>query len=332
MNRITIKDIAKLLSLNPSTVSRALKDHPDVSPATKAKIKSVAQELGYQPNFQAIYFRRKSSHMVGLILPDINMFFFPSLIKAIEEETRKNGYNLIVFQSGELLTKEIQHVNACQAFGVDGLMICVSKETTNLEHLQQLIHNDVPIVLFDRVVESGILNAVLINDEEAAKQAVQHLIKKGYHSIVGVFDNVNLAITQKRYKGYKLGLKEAGIHLDERNCLFVNFFEEAFPVLRKFLKERRDIHGAFIMSDELLSAFIQVAYELKINIPEDLGVIAISDGKLPYFLFPNITHIRHSGWEIGRATAALLFSMIAGQNPPAQTINCSTSLIELGST
>ena len=148
MARITIKDIAKLLEVNPSTVSRALKDHPDIGEKTKEKIRRVAKDLGYFPNYQAIRFRQRKSGLVGLIIPDMGMFFFPSVVKAIEEITRKNGYNLIVFQSNEILEKEIESTKICQSFGVDGLLICLSNETTTLQHFEEILQKQNASCLF----------------------------------------------------------------------------------------------------------------------------------------------------------------------------------------
>jgi len=191
MNRITIKDIAKLLDVNPSTVSRALKDHPDIGAATKKKIQQVAKELGYRPNYQAIRFRQNKSGLIGLIIPEMGMFFFPSIIEAIEEITKKNGYHLIILQSNESLEKEKENALICKNFGVDGLLVCLSKETTAVPHFMDMIQSKIPVVFFDKVLQNKALSTVVINDYNASFMAINHLAKKGYKKISGVFASLS---------------------------------------------------------------------------------------------------------------------------------------------
>ena len=179
MGRITIKDIAKLLKISPSTVSRALKDHPDISLETIEQVKRVAEDLGYAPNYQAINFRKQESRIIGVILPDMNMFFFPSIIQAIEAEISNRGYHLIVLHSNDLLEREKQNVNICRNFGIDGLLVSLSSETRNVDHFKTIAQKGIPIVYFDRVLENDAIPQIIIRDELVAEKAVTHLISRG---------------------------------------------------------------------------------------------------------------------------------------------------------
>lgn len=331
MSRITIKDIAKLLAVNPSTVSRALKDHPDIGAAMKLKVQQVAKDLGYRPNYQAINFRQRKSKLIGLILPDMGMFFFPDLVKAIEEITKKNGYNLIVFQSNESIEKEKECVTICQNFGVDGLLVCLSRETQSIAHFKTLKEDNIPVVYLDKVLQEADNATVGINDFNAAFTAINHLAKKQYQRISGIFGSDKLVITQQRKAGFLAALDKHQLPRLSQLYLHANTISEAKEKFKTLLqKEQPD--AVFTMTDELLAGVIQTIQEEGIRIPEEIAVISISNGRLPYYIYPKITYIKHSGQSIGKTAADLLFDLIA--TPKSITnkqIELETYLVELDS-
>ncbi|NRB64850.1 MAG: LacI family DNA-binding transcriptional regulator [Saprospiraceae bacterium] len=310
MGRITIKDIARALDIHPSTVSRALKDHPDVGQQTKAAVQQLAKELGYSPNQQAIQFRHRKSGLIGLILPSINMFFFPSVIQAAEEEASRNGYKLLVFQSNKLLTKEQQIIQLCQDFRLEGVLIALSNGTTNMDHVEQLRAQDVPVVLFDKVFLGGDWPLVRIGDARAAEMAVRHLYKQGYQNIIGLFDNAFLHISQQRYHGFSQALTKEGMQPREDWVFFVDNAEEAEELVLNALAQNPEIDGIFVMSDELLAEVMRILDKTGKQVPSELGIVAISDGRLPYITRPKVTYIHHSGFEVGRQAAGMLFQLI----------------------
>lgn len=332
MSRITMRDIAKLLGVNPSTVSRALKDHPDIGEEMSNKIKQVARDLGYQPNYQAINFRQRKSKLVGLILPEMGRFFFPDMVKAIEEIVKKKGYNLIILQSNDILEKEKECIDLCLNFGIEGLLACLTKETQNLEHLNSLYQNNIPTVLVDKVVQERKSATVVINDFAAAYTAIHYLAGKKYQKIAGVFGNKNLAITQQRKAGFQAALKKHQLDSCEEYCFYANSVLDAKEKFYKLLQQDNKPKAVFTMSDELLVAIIQVIYEEKLRIPQDIAVISISNGYLPYYINPKITYIRHSGYEVGQAAANLLADLIEHSNKVSEKqIELATYLVELDS-
>lgn len=310
MGRITIKDIAKLLEVNPSTVSRALKDHPDISVSMKEKIQQVAKDLGYQPNYQAIRFRQNKSGLIGLIIPEMGMFFFPAVVKAIEEIVKKNGYNLIILQSNDLLEKEKENALVCQNFGLDGLLVCLSKETVDVGHFTEMIQRKMPIVFFDKVIQQKDFSTVVINDELAAITAINHLAKKGYQKISGVFGNQNLEITQSRKKGFIKALAKHKLTYHEEFCFHADTLEETKIKFAELLEQSILPDAVFAMTDQTLAGIIQTIYEKGLSIPDQLAIICISNGNLPYYLNPQITHIRHSGYAVGKTAVELLFDLM----------------------
>lgn len=332
MSRITIRDIAKLLKVNPSTVSRALKDHPDIGSATKKLVNQVAEDLGYQPNYQAIHFRQRKSKLIGLILPDINRFFYPDMVKAIEEVTKNKGYNLIIFQSNELLEREKESVALCQSFGIEGLLIALTAETASLSHFERLLQNDIPVVLVDKTIKEANNAMVTIDDFTAAFMAIQHLANKNYRRIAGVFANENLQITQQRKAGFQAALKKNQLPFSPEICCHANANVNIKQLFHQLLQQPEKPDAVFLMTDELLAEIIQVIYENDLKIPEDIAVTCISNGYLPYYLNPTITHIKHSGYQVGQTAANLLLDLIEhSTRVDNKQIELETYLVELDS-
>ncbi|HMQ90553.1 MAG TPA: LacI family DNA-binding transcriptional regulator [Flavilitoribacter sp.] len=314
MKKITIKDLAKLLAVNPSTVSRALKDHPDISLEMRARVKEVAAELGYSPNWQAISFRKRRSRLIGLIIPDMNMYFFPPVIKAIERRVRQEGYNLIVLHSNNQLQGEKDNVDICRHLGVEGLLVSLSTESENLDHLRRFRdQEEAPVVLFDRVKGNAGFPTVVIQDEIATRSAIKHLAERGRKSILGLFGDPHLSISKARLAGYRQALAEFGIPAREDLICHAYSELEAQAAVRKSLLITPRPDAIFAMSDELLVGVMQGLSESRINIPDEIAVIAISDGMAPTFWNPSISFVEHSGTAVGATSASFLFDLIEGR-------------------
>ena len=332
MRRITIKDIAKLVGVNPSTVSRALKDHPDISTSMKAKIQQVAEELGYFPNIQAINFRNRQSKLMAFILPEIGRFFMPDMVRAMEEMASKKGYSFIVFQSNDFLRREKECIRLCQSFGVDGLMVSLSQETATLDHFNAFARQSVPVVFVDKVLKDDRYSRVCINDYTTAFTAVQHLAKRNYKKIAGLFASDSLSFTQQRKKGYLAALQEYGLLQEDRFCLHFTAVQEMREAITGLLKLPNPPDAIFSISDEILSVLMQIVYELNLRVPEDIAIISISNGFLPYYCNPKITHIKHSGYQVGKDAANLLLDLMeAASVISPQLIEIETFLVELDS-
>lgn len=312
MARITIKDIARKLNINPSTVSRALRDHPDVSASLRENIKQLADKMGYKPNLMAINLRRGSSHTIGLIIPEIASFFFPSLIKAVEEATHAKGYNLLVLHSNDSLDREIENAEICANMGVDGVLVSLSRQSHDIEHFQELMAAGVPIVFFDKVVQNSLAHQVVMPGKEAASLAVERLIASlpAGSRIMGVFADTRLSITGDRLEGFNETLRQHNWQDDCVQRVITDDPKEAGNQFQKAWESITRPAGLFVMSDELLSGILPVLYKQKVRIPEELHLAAISDGELPRYLPFEFPYVRTSGYEMGQAATALLFQLI----------------------
>lgn len=310
MGRITVKDIARLLSINPSTVSRALKDHPDISQETIDRVKQVAEELGYRPNLQAISFRNRKSRLIGLIIPDMNMYFFPSVIQAMEERVRAEGYNLLVLHSNNTLKGEKENTEICDHLGVDGLMVSVSVQSKDLSHFRKLTENGVPVVLFDRIVDRPDFPLICINDKEVAARVVEYLYAQGKRKICGVFDDPQLSISSRRREGYEEALQKLGLPLRPDWIVHANSSEAAQEKMLELLQSPDRPDAIFSISDQLLVGIMQACLAMQLRIPRDIAVAAISNGLVPNFWQPPIPFMQHSGEDVGATAAEVLFRLI----------------------
>ena len=184
MKPITIKDIARELGISVSTVSRALQNHPDISEKTKEQVKACARELNYKPNIMASNLRTNKNTTIGVVIPELNHHFFASVLDGIEQTANEAGYNILICQSGETKEKEIQNVQMLLNSRVAGMLVGVSKETLNLQHLQDVINSGIPLVLYDRPCPSLACDQVVSDDYTGAYNAVEYLIQTGCKRIV----------------------------------------------------------------------------------------------------------------------------------------------------
>lgn len=332
MKRTTIKDLAKILSLSTSTVSRALSNHPDISDATKNRVRIAAEEFNYTTNLHARFFRNQSSGLIALILPEINMFFSPNLIKGINKMIVSSNYTLITFLSNDSYKREKEIIKQCLSWAVEGVLVSLSKETLNLSHLESLSKANIKCVLLDKTLEKEGFPAVTIDSTEASYQATSHLIKKGHQNILGIFGNPNFNISQERIKGYVKAMQEHDIPVLKENIISVNKSMDLDFILPPILNHNKYISAIFTMSDELLAKSLYHINTLGLSIPQDISIVSISDGVYPYLTHPQITHIKDSGSKMGRMACKFLLDAIA---EPAKNLDSgllvSTKLVELGS-
>lgn len=310
MKRTTIKDIARQLGVNPSTVSRALKDHPDIGLSLRTEIKKLAETLHYRPNQMAVQLRQRTSHLIGLIVPEVTMFFYPSVIKGIQEALQQQNFNLIMLPSNESPERELENIRICAENEVAGILISVARETKTPEYLGLLHDIGIPIVMFDKIQEDLPFDSVVLEDLESAAFAVQHLIDTGCTRIAGLFGNPNMLITQKRVQGFRKALKDNGLPFLEPYVLFADNTLEAENCAAALMSLDPAPDGIFAMTDEIIIGAMPVLGRSGRKIPEECSVICVSDGFLPYYLYPNVTFLHHDGYELGQLAATRILALI----------------------
>jgi LacI family transcriptional regulator len=325
--RATIKDIAYELNVSVSTVSRGLSDHPDISIEMRELIKEKAKALNYHPNHLASGLRKRKSSTIGLIIPEITMFFFPSVIKGIESVAREQGYQLLVLQSNDDLQQEKDNLRLCVDHSVEGLLVSLSNQSSNLQHFDEVRDLGIPVVLFDKSIDSSPFDEVVIDDELVAYRAAEYLIRKGCKNIVAIMGSASLSISQKRSRGYKQCLQHYGIPLKENSILFAVNFEEGKACIEELLEAYPDTDGIFLMSDELIAASSLLLQKKYGKQPEACTVVAISDGLMPQIIDFPVNYFHHNGFELGQLAATNLFRRIKeGASEPQNPVK---SLLEV---
>lgn len=310
--QVTIKDIARELGISPSTVSRALKDHPDISPDTKKAVTALAEKLNYQPNIIALSLRQSKTNTIGVIVPEIVHFFFSTVISGIEDVAYKNGYNVIVSQSNESYEREKSDLKALFNSRVDGLLISVSRETQNFDHFKSVFERGMPMVFFDRAVDELDTSKIIVDDSEGAYQATQHLIEQGCKKIAHIAGPDNLIISKKRTDGYIKALGDHNMMVDNKMIISCNegSIEAAKKISLELLQRKNRPDGIFTSNDLTAIGALQAAKELKIKVPQELAIIGFSNWQVSSFTDPTLSTVDQPGYEMGKQAAELLLKEV----------------------
>lgn len=310
----TIRDLALKLNVSISTVSRALRNAPDVNPETKKAVLALAKSLHYEPNRVAQSLRIKKTNTIGVVVPEIALHFFSTAISGIQEYAARHDYSIMITQSMESLRTEKLNIHMLVANRVDGLLISLSSQTNNVEHLEQLIAKKIPIVLFDRVSEQLQVSKVVVDDHDGAFKAVEHLVRTGCRRIAYVGGPDNLFISNQRLQGYRDALAKHNIAVDEMlvvHCgdLHIDPIQATKRLLD--LPERPD--ALFCMNDPVAILAMQVLKERQVRIPEDVSVIGFTNEPVSQFIEPSLTTVAQPANAMGQTAAKLFIQQVERQ-------------------
>lgn len=339
MNNITLKEIAAQLGISITTASKALKGYSDVSEKTKNAVIELAQKLNYTPNSFAVNLRTKESKTIGLIIPTLVNDFFSYVIKGILEEAKKRDYLVIILQSNEKLEFEKKQIDLLLNKRVDGILMSLSNETGDFDHIQSIISHDTPLVLFDKIAKLVNCSKVTINDKKAAYDAVCYLIKKGHKKIAHFRGSYIPQNSIDRFLGYKKALEDNNLTYDS-SLVFVcennEDFHDGYENAKKVMNEHPEIDAIFAVTDLVAIGIIKYFNEIEISIPERIAVLGFSNWFMSSVISPKLSTIDQPGFEIGKRSASILFDEInlKKNNLPVvfQSIELETSIIEREST
>lgn len=333
MSPFTIKDLARKLDISPSTVSRALRDHPDISEATKKRVVEAAAKYHYQPNQLAQSLQKKRSSTIGVIVPEIRHHFFSDVISGIEEIAYDNGYTIMVCQSYETLEREVINTQAMIANRVAGLLIAISSETTNHEHLKGVLRHGVPLVQFDRVVEGLDTSKVVVDDRAAAYAAVTHLIESGYRRIGHLAGQEGIALNRHRFEGYRDALREHGLPLEEKFHINGGYREEDGRIgADKYLALDELPDAILAINDPVAVGVFTRFKEVGVRIPDDVALVGFSDTPAAALIDPALTTVFQPARDMGRTACTLLLRQLeAEEKVEPETIVLPTELLVRGS-
>ncbi len=335
MAQVTIKDIARKLRISASTVSRALRNHPDISPNTRDKVRAMARRFNYQPNLIAQSLQNKRSNTIGVVVPEIKHDFFATAISGIEQVTYDAGYTIMVCQSNEECEREQINTRALVSHRVAGMLISISQNTRKLDHFQALIDQGTPLVFFDRVPDALQAGKVVVEDYKGAYEAVAHLIQSGYTRIAHLAGAQHIAMSYQRLRGYRHALEDHGLSVNSDYVIAGGFNEiDGQQGTKTLLTLNPPPDAIFAVNDPVaIGAFSQLRTR-GLKIPQDTALVGFSNNPITALIDPPLTTVDQPAFEIGRTAAKLLLERIeTGEDtflPSTQTL--PTRLIVRGST
>lgn len=334
MKETTLKEIAEILGISITTASKALQNKPDVSKKTIEKVLALAEELNYKPNSFAVNLRTKESKTIGLIIPEVVHHFFSNVINGIIAEAEKNGYLVIILQSNESLELEKKQVELLINKRVDGIIMSLSNESNNDFHIKEILRKEIPFVQFDKISKLIPSSKVIINDQKAAMEAVQHLIDKGCKKIAHIRGLENPQNSIDRFIGYKKALEKNGIPYDSKlvySCTSITF-EQGVEFAKQIVAENLEIDGIFVITDLVAIGVLAHFNEIGIQVPNQIAIIGFSNWFVSQVITPKLSTVDQPNYEMGVAAFTLLLEeMLCHKNGLPflpRTIELETSIIE----
>lgn len=308
---VTLKQIAEELGISVATVSKALKEYSDVNKKTRALVRETAHRLNYKPNSFAVNLRTKESKTIGIIIPEIVHHFFSSVIKGIVSQAEKKGYLVIMLQSNESYELEKKQLDLLISKRVDGVLISLANNTKNFDHIKNIISQDIPLVMFDKIAKVVNCSKVIIDDRKAAYMATQHLINIGCKKIAHFRGPILPQNSIDRFLGYKQALIDNNINYDP-SLVYINecsdkSFEEGKKNAKQLLKDHRDVDGIFINTDLVAIGAMTLFLEKGIKIPEQINIVGFSNWFMSSVISPSLTTVDQPGFKMGKKAFKILY-------------------------
>ena len=314
MKRISQREIANLLGVNVSTVSRALRGLEGVSSDLRQQILALAKDKGYRPNPFAVSLRYDTTRTIGIVVPDISFNHFAHIVKRIEAEARKEGYMCIITDSDDKYETEKSCLELLINMHVEGVIICPSQETTDFAHIQRLRKINVPVVLFDRDADIDI-SSVVINDADSARQATKTLIDGGAKRIAFLGGPNRVKQTIERKHGYIEALRESNMPIIKElvKCNYISFNSGLSDTLE--LLDLPEPPDAIIATHGLLVGSAMRAIDSRgLRIPDDVALIGYMSDWVSDVMSPRMSFVKQNQREMGTKAFKLLLDQLNGDN------------------
>jgi LacI family transcriptional regulator len=314
----TIKDIARALNLSTSTVSRALRGSYEISPETKKMVLEYAEKINYRPNPIALSLKERKSRSIGVIVSEIANNFFSQAINGIESIAYNRGYHVIISQSHESEEREMVNVQHLASRSVDGLLVSLSSQTTDLSHFKELHEKGLPIVFFDRITDEIETHKVVANNSLGAFQATEHLIQNGFKRIAHITSSPYLSITRERLEGYRAALEKYKIPYNESLVKHCNhggmIVDEVEVAVNELFSMKSKPDALFSAGDRLTTVYLGILKKSNMKIDE-LPITGFTNTNLADLFSPSLTTVRQPAFEIGQVATELLVQIIESKRP-----------------
>lgn len=330
----TIKDLAEELGVSKSTISRALSDSHEVSEATKRRVKELAAKWHFQPNPQARSLKGKKSFLLGVVVPEIAHKFFSSAIAGIQEVVLDKGYNVLICQSNESAEREIEVVSELISTYVDGIILSLAHDTTDLAHVKAAQESGIPVVLFDRTSKELNCSKVVIDHQKAAYYAVRHLIEQGCKRIAHLSGSKTLNISQARTKGYLQAIRKFKLE-EDKSLIIENGYNPARTpdIIKELFASDNVPDGISCFNDDVAVAVIRTLKRLGFDVPRQVKVIGFNDEPVCEIVEPGLSTVNHPSRKMGEEAARLFLHQIENLSIDyMRTVMLETNLVVRDST
>jgi LacI family transcriptional regulator len=310
--KVTLKQIAKELDVSISTVSKSLRDSPEISEDTRLKVQAFAKLYNYKPNLIALSLKNRKTKTIGIIIPEIVHHFFATVISGIEHVANEKGYNVIVTLSDESFDKEVINMDMLANGSIDGFIMSLSKETQyrrDFHHISEVINQGMPVVMFDRVTNDISCDKVIIDDNLAAYEAVQRLIDAGFKNIALITTVDYVSVGKLRTDGYIKALKTNDRAIDPSLIIKIEDIDNCTSQIEELI-QNNNIDAVFAVNELFAVTAIKAAKKQGINVPDDLAVIGFTDGIISKYSSPSITTVGQNGIEMGGKAAQMLIDRL----------------------
>ena len=306
----TIKDIARQLNISISTVSRAMRNAPDVNVDTKKAVMALSEELNYQPNKLALSLKQKQTHNIGVIVPNLD-YVLSTMVKGIDEVALEAGYTVMVCQSNESFGREMVNTRRLLDSLVDGFIISVSSETKVFDHFKKIQEKEMPMVVFDRVTPHLKAPSVRIDNKDGGFQATEHLIEQGYKRIAILAGPKNLGISNSRLEGYLKALKKYKIKPDHDLIIYCDFNQDyAYLATQELLAGKKRPDAIFTISDRMAIGAMLAIKEKGLKMPQDIGLVGFNNEPVTNLVTPGISSVDQPAFELGKIAAKLFIERV----------------------
>lgn len=334
MKRITIKDLAKFLSLSTSTISRALLDDKNVNLETRKRVLDAADQLGYKPNLTALNLKSGQSKTIGVVVPEMITPFSAKVLEGIQHVLYPLGYRLVITQSDENPLIERKNLQLLEDFNVDGIIINVCHETYNNDVYRQMIAQGTPLVFFDRIPDKSLdVSKVVVDDYISSSLLVEYLIKTGRKRIAHIMGPSTIRNAVERANGYKRILTK--YNLTDENLIIKTegmSFEHGKDAVQQLLQRKVEFDSIFAFSDTLAIGTMNALLEHNIKIPGDVAVASFSGTELSTIVYPQLTSVQQPLVAMGEAAAELILEKIKDRSAPGRTVLMDAVLVHRAST
>lgn len=309
MKNLTLKDIATALNLSITTVSKALKDYPDVNKNTKERVKAYAKKVNFTPNAHAAFLRTQESKLIGVVIPRLNHYFFSNVLRGIMKAAEEQDYMVIVLSSDESYELEKKQIKRLLQQNVDGILLSIADSTHDTKHIDAIIEQKIPLIFFDKYSKLSNCSSIVINDQKAAFSAVEHLIKKGKKNIAHLRGPLLPQNSIDRFLGYRKALEHHGLEYRKEWVFTCNQIsnEEGYNYTQEIIKNHPEIDAIFAVADMPAVGAIKCLNEHNVAIPNQIAVMGFSNWRVSNLVTPTLSTVNQPGVEMGEKAFQMFY-------------------------